>query len=348
MNRMLAVLRQGHTEVSTRNDSRVASKGLPFQLWAFPEGLFIIDAAEQHQDLVGSRLISIADVAAEQALRRLNEIQSVDGDNEYLFEGTNRLRSIPYLAGLGIVKSAESIALVVQKPGGPKRSVTVGTPQYEAPGKLVAPPLVETPLFLRDTKQYHWHQALPEHDALYVQLNGVANDKDETLVQYGLRLRTMFAEAAPKNLILDMRHANGGSTHIYAEFLRTIIAFSMFPDRRVYVLIGRRTYSAAGNLATELEQLADAVFVGEATGECCTFYGSPSGFTLPFSKLRGRQSTKRWSLSRKGHDFRRELNPHVPVITPAKDHFAGRDPVMETVLRMIKRSETPKAAGASH
>ena len=175
-----------------------------------------------------------------------------------------------------------------------------------------------------------------------MQLNSVSGEKEETLDQYALRLRALVAETAPKNLILDMRHNGGGSTNTYAEFVRTMIGFSLMPDRRLYVLIGRRTYSAAANLITELEQLAGATFVGEASSECCTFYGSPSPFTLPYSKLRGRYSTKRWSLSRKGHDFRRELNPHAPVMITAKDYFAGRDPVMETVARLIERDRARK------
>jgi hypothetical protein len=160
-----------------------------------------------------------------------------------------------------------------------------------------------------------------------------------------------LAEAAPKNLILDMRHNGGGSTHLYAELLRTLVGFSLLQDRRLYVLIGRRTYSAAGNFATELEQLANAVFVGEASSECCTLYGSPSQFLLPFSKLSGRMSTQRWSLSRKATDFRRELHPHAPVLITAQDYFAGRDPVMATVVRLIERDTArpaaPRAGGSN-
>lgn len=95
MNRMLAVLRQGHTTVRALSNTRVPYKGLPFQLWAFPEGIFIIDAVEPHKELVGSRLVSIEEVPAEEALRRVNENQSVDGDNEYLYEGIQTLRDAP-------------------------------------------------------------------------------------------------------------------------------------------------------------------------------------------------------------------------------------------------------------
>jgi hypothetical protein len=118
----------------------------------------------------------------------------------------------------------------------------------------------------------------------------------------------------------------------------------MLPGRQLYVLIGRRTYSAAGNLITQLEQDAGAIFVGEASSECCTFYASPSPVYLPFSKLRGNISTKRWSLSRKGDDFRREMNPHAPVITTAQDYFAGRDPVLASAIRLIERSKAADSA----
>jgi hypothetical protein len=184
-------------------------------------------------------------------------------------------------------------------------------------------------------KQLNWHQALPEHDALYVRLNLY----DPEQAKHALALRSRLAETAPKNLILDLRFNDGGSTSLYAELLRTMIGFSLLPDRRLYVLIGRTTYSAAGNLITELEQLANAAFVGEASSECCTFYANPSPFILPFSKLWGRMSTKRVNLSHKGYDFRRELNPHAPVMITAKDYFAGRDPVMETVFRLIDRKK---------
>lgn len=349
MNRMLAVLRQGHTSVWAPSGSRLPYKGLPFQVYLFPEGIFIIDATEQHKDLIGSKLISIEGVPAEEALRKVNQTQSVDGDNQYLLNGVNSLHSLRYLRGLGIAKSTDSVRVTLQKSDEPRRTLTVEASSFRDSARLKPLTGTATPLFLREPTQMHWHQALSEHDALYVQLNGIAPEKEETLTEYALRLRSLLLEADPKNLILDMRHNGGGSTNTYAEFLRTMIGFSLLRDRRLYVLIGRFTYSAAGNLITELEQLANAIFVGEASSECCTFYGSPSGFTLPFSKLQGSLATKKWSLSRRGNDFRRELNPHAPVITSAKDYFAARDPVMATVIRLIERSGPagPAAAQAS-
>jgi tetratricopeptide (TPR) repeat protein len=346
MNRMLALLGQGHTSIYNPKDSRLPYTGLPFQMYLFPEGIFIIDATEQHKDLVGSRVISIEGVPAEEALRRINETQSVDGDNQYIFQGMNFLHSVTYLQGLGIAKPAESVRVTVQKPRQSRRTLAVSpviSSSFFEAQKLIPPAGVETPLFLRGAKQIHWHEALPELDALYVQLNAVSNEPEESFAQYAMRLRALLAEAPPKNIILDVRLNPGGSTNNpgYSEFLRTMIRFSMVPDRQLYVLIGRRTYSAAGNLITELEQDAGAIFVGEASSECCTLYASPSPIMLPFSRLKGSIATKRWSLSRKGDDFRREMNPDAPVVTTAQDYFAGRDPVLATAIRMIGRREAP-------
>jgi hypothetical protein len=344
MNRMLAVLRQGHTSLVNPVNSRLPYRGLPFQMYLFPEGIFIVSAVEQHRSLVGSRVVSIGGVPAEEVLRRINETQSVDGDNQFISQGVNFLHSMLYLRGLGIADSEDQVEITLQNPNRSRRSLNVRPVEasvFFEPGRLMPPPGVQTPLFLREAGQTHWHQPLPQHDALYVQLNGISDEADESLLQYSIRLRALLAEAGPGNLILDMRFNSGGSTNSpgYSEFLRTMIGFSMQPGRRLYVLIGRRTYSAAGNLITELEQLANAIFVGEASSECCTFYGSPSSFTLPFSRFRGSLSTLRWSLSRRGDDFRREMNPHAPVVTTAQNYFAGQDPVMATVIRLIEQSQ---------
>jgi hypothetical protein len=182
----------------------------------------------------------------------------------------------------------------------------------------------------------HWERPMPQHEALYVQLNNIFADPDESLPQFGQRLRKRLAQENPKNLIIDLRHNTGGTTQTYAEFLRTVVGFSQLPEKKVYVLIGRATYSAAANLTMDLERLADPIFVGEATSECCNLYGDPAQFKLPFSKIRGRVSGVKWNLSADVFDKRREISPEVPVQLTAQDYFRGRDPALETILQMTR------------
>lgn len=342
MLRMLAPLRQGHNILVQPPGNRY----LPLRLYAFPEGVFIIQAADSA--LVGSRVVAFGGTPAEEALRRVAATASVDGDMEYVW-GVSRLAETAYLKGLGMAPSADSVRLALQGRDGRTRVVTLATtagPPEGRQDRLVPPAGVPAPLFLRNivVTQKHWETPLPEHDALYVQVNNLVDEENETLAQFGRRLWTVLDSVRPQNVILDLRHNNGGTTQLYPELLRTLTAFSRPAGRRVYVLIGRRSYSAAGNFVTDLERLVDPVFVGEATSECCNLYGDPTRVVLPYSGTRGELTAVRWQLSTPS-DRRREMSPEVPVQLTAAAYFAGRDPAMEAIFRLIaSRRATPVPA----
>jgi hypothetical protein len=198
---------------------------------------------------------------------------------------------------------------------------------------------VTPPLFLSRMDQTFWEHPLPEHDAFYVQVNNIANDTDETIVRFGWRLHSVLSESGARNLILDLRHNNGGQTQLYPQLLRSVIAFSRMADHQVYVLIGRRTYSPAGNFVTDLERLANPIFVGEANSQCCNLYGDPTSVALPYSGILGELTAYKWQLSTPG-DRRREISPDVPVQLTAADYFTGLDPVLAAVQKLIAPGAT--------
>jgi hypothetical protein len=337
IDRMLAVLHQGHVSLFNIPKDRY----LPVHLYAFPEGVFIIDAADEHRNLLGSRVLAFGSIAAEEALRQMALGRSVDGDMGYLWVGPAWLGSAYHLKGIRAINSLESVPLTIQQPDGTRRTVTLTTlasPLAPRMDKLVAPPNVGPPMFLskmqRQVQELHWEVALPEHDALYVQVNNLVDDKDETLAQFGERLWSVLEKARPKNVILDLRHNNGGTTQKYPELLRTLVAFGRVPGNQLYALIGRRSYSATGNFVTDLERLAAPIFVGEASSECCNLYGDPTSIRLPYSGIQGELTAYKWQLSTPG-DRRREMSPQVPVQLTAEAYFKGQDPALESVFRLI-------------
>jgi hypothetical protein len=341
MERTLAVLRQGHLSLWADNTARVPNRWLPLRFYAFPEGVFIIDAAAPHKELVGSRVVTIGDIPAEEVLRRNAEANSVDGDMEHVW-AASRLAEAYLLRGTGAAGPDAFAKLRIEPRQGRGRTVRVPFLAEEMAGRqdrLLAPPKVTTPLFLANLEKTFWHQALPEHQALYVQVNNLLDapeDKGETLSAYGERLWAVLSETKPTSLILDLRHNNGGTTQLYPNLLRSIVAFSRIAGNQLYVLIGRRTYSAAGNFVTDLERLADPVFVGEATSECCNLFGDPASVLLPYSKIQGEFTAMKWNLSTPG-DARREIHPELPVQLGAKDYFSGKDPALDAVFKLIAR-----------
>ncbi len=336
LNRMLAVLHQGHTGLFGGSGAHQ----LPVQFYVFPEGIFIVRAADRYKSLVGTRLVTIGRTSAEDALRLVNRMQSVDGDMEYLGLGALLLRNAEYLKGSGVDIGVDSAQLTIESREGQRRTVTVGGPPEIPPSmKLPAPPQVQPPMYLRNLQENHWEQALPERSALYVQINQMANDPAESLPAFGVRLWSVLEAQRPNNLIIDLRHNTGGTTSLYPELLRTVIAYTRVPDRKLYVLIGRSTYSATANFITDLERLANPVFVGEASSECCNLNGDFAQVRLPHSGLSGTISGVRWNLSRDVFDGRREMSPQVPVPLTAAAYFAGRDPAMDAVFTLIDRAK---------
>ncbi|WP_420127414.1 tetratricopeptide repeat protein [Longimicrobium sp.] len=332
MERMLAPLRQGHVSIWNPPGNRY----LPARLYAFPEGLFIIESPDPQ--LVGARIVAFGDTPAEEAMRLSAGRASVDGDMQYLW-GVSGLAETASLKGLGIIDRVDSVPLTLQFRDGRTRTVRVATLATEPEGRqdrLVAPPGVAPPLFLRDivVTQKHWETPLPQHDALYVQVNNLVDEQNETLARFGQRLWAVLDSVQPANLILDLRHNNGGTTQLYPELLRTLVAFSRPAGRQVYVLIGRRSFSATGNFVTDLERLVDPIFVGEASSECCNLYGDPTTLTLPYSGTQGEMTAVKWQLSTPS-DRRREMSPEVPVQLTAAAYFAGQDPAMDAIFRMI-------------
>ncbi|HEX9938475.1 MAG TPA: hypothetical protein VGB15_15165, partial [Longimicrobium sp.] len=343
MNRMLAVLHQGHVALWNPPGNRY----LPVRLYAFPEGVFIMEADSAYRHLQGARVVAFGPLPADTALRRASEGRSVDGDMQHLW-GVSTLAETAWLKGIGATQRVDSVRLTVQLPGQAERTVMLATRDSARAGRqdrMVAPPGVAAPMFLRNLAQTFWHQPVPEHDALYVQVNNLRNGSDETLAAYGRRLWEVVDTAKAGNLIVDIRHNNGGTTQLYNELLRTLIAWSRVQGRQVWVLIGRRTFSAAGNFVTDLERLTNPVFVGEASSECCNLYGDPVSVVLPYSGTQGELTAVKWQLSAPG-DRRREMSPEAPVQLTARAYFAGQDPALDAIYRLIasRRGATAQAS----
>lgn len=337
INRALASLRQGHTGIwFWPADS---GRFMPLELQAFPEGIFVTAATPAYAALLGTRLIEIEGVPAADVLARINSIMSVDGEMEYLSVGVIRMQDLRLLRGLGVTGRVDSLRVLVENTNGRQVRTTIASERtrQQKRGVLDHAGAASAPLYLVNGRQAHWDTTLDAR-TMYVQVNNIADDADETLAAFGIRLRRTLEKSPVRNIIVDVRRNAGGNTDLYTELLRTLVGFSAREGTQLYVIIGRVTYSAAANLVTDLERLAAPIFIGEPTGECCNLHGDFSAVLLPYSQVRGRLTGVHWNRSTPW-DGRREIVPHVPVQITFQDYLAGRDPVLESVRSLIRQRE---------
>jgi tetratricopeptide (TPR) repeat protein len=336
MSRLLATLNQGHTNLWPMIPAtRIAFKALPVQFYIFPEGVFIVGSDTINKDLIGAQLLTIGNTPAEEALRRIRNIHSNDSGMEILWLGPMFLSLAQELKGLDIVPRTDQIEITVRWPSGSTVSRTLITTSTVGSTKLPAPPGTPSLAFSHLDKM-HWMEPLPDALALYVQVNQIFDDRDETLEAFGLRLRSALQDPSIRNVILDLRNNNGGNTYDYVELLRTLIGFSQESGRHLYVVVGRGVYSAAGNLTTDLERLAAPVFIGEPTSMTGNNYGDESQLRLPYSGIWAGVTSLKWQLGYPG-DLRRAIVPQVPVRLTAADYFAGRDPILDIAILLCKK-----------
>ena len=88
-------------------------------------------------------------------------------------------------------------------------------------------------------------------------------------------------------------------------------------------------------MLSELEQLANPVFIGEPAGMMGNNYGDEAEFRPPWSGITGTIASMKWEWG-DPHDRRRTIVPQVPVELTAADYFAGHDNVLDAATPFVR------------
>jgi len=87
---------------------------------------------------------------------------------------------------------------------------------------------------------------------------------------------------------LDLRFNSGGNGSITPPMLKTLIEFEINnPSGKIFVIMGRGTFSAAQNLLTEITEYTNPILVGEPSGSNPNHIGEAGWLKLPYSGLMG-------------------------------------------------------------
>ena len=337
--RIAALVGDGHTRIDPRKDEAFGFPSLPLKLYWFDDGLYVRAAKPQFRDLVGAKVESIGGVLIAEALRRTSEIVSEETVSSAKLMAPLYLAMPDILNALGLSsdRTAASLGLVRGK-----KHWTVKVPAGDVAPKwpadtdisLVTPEgwidarTGPQPLWLQDPLDYHRLVRLADRGALYAQLNMVTGTKAETMDAYGQRILDQVRASHPKALVFDLRLNQGGYGDTRNGLVADLIR-SEAPDTRLFVLVGRGTFSASQFILDDLDRLTDAVFIGEPASSRPTGYGDAFKATMPNSKISTRTSIKYWQS---GQDLR-PFNP-LQIAAPLTfaDYAAGRDPALEAAL----------------
>ena len=378
--RAVALADNGHTNVSPiRRRARV--NALPLRMAWFSDGLYVVQARDDHTDLLGAKVMALEGHSPAAAAERFDDSFGGHPGRARWISVLN-LESPDLMNAAGIGPSAESLTLELRLPDGRQttRSIAAIAPFEERDmrrfgGRLLAYDVPEPargswrhvmanaspPRYLADPGLPFTAAAI-EHSTgrgLYLRLDMTMDINGFVLVEFQEAVLASVDEDPPEFLVVDLRR-NGGGT-IEDWFSRELVA-RLPADAPVFVITSPETFSGGIAEAAYFKFFGGerAFVVGEPVGDRLIFWangGDP--MVLPNSGIPVAVWVSKEDWENGCDDWREcfwptmledvgvgTLTPDLPVSLSFAQYAAGRDPAMETILATLDRL-TQMADGGS-
>jgi len=355
--RLVAKIGDGHTSLAPFFNPKLGFHAVGARVYAFSDGFFVRAAESAHRDLVGAKLVAVGGVPVEEAFRRVAEAAAHDND-EGLKQVVPLYFGIPeILHGVGLGSAAEA-AWTLEKDG--RRFdvrlpgvVTLGEGGHGHAGAFLwATPAgwvdarrasgAEAPLWQKESAELYAMDYLADRRLLYVSYNAVANKPGEPVAAFFARVFRFAAAHPVDRFVLDIRNNSGGNGFLNAPIVSGLLRSHLDERGKLFVVIGRATFSAAQSLVNDLSRFAEPTFVGEPTGSRPSQYGDHDPLVLPHGATTVMVSRVFWPD--RTVDHRRWTAPDLPAPLSFADYRDGRDPALEAIERYRSIGQSLAAA----
>jgi len=336
---LTAMVGDGHTVL--RLTDVPGFQRYPLTLYHYSDGLFVRAIARDHAFAAGARLLSIGGTPAAEAYEAMRPVISRDNEMGVRAQAPGLLAIPEVLHARGVIADLGRTTFEFELRGGDR--VALGLEPRDRLSENLADAREATkspvPLWLRDSAK-NWGTHLAETRTVYVAFNQVRDHPEERLASFFERMFAIVAAEACDRLVLDIRANGGGNMCLNQPLVHGLIRCDAVNQwGRLFAIIGRGTFSAAMNLAVDLERHTRVLFVGEPTGSSPNHYGETTEIILPESHVRLSASALWWQYSDPTDD-RPWIAPDLPARLSSEEDAAGRDPALEVIIRYQPGSAT--------
>jgi hypothetical protein len=340
MLRIIALLgpRNGHTGLFPGNPEHTSELHLyPVRLYHFTDGVYVVDAIDR--SLVGRRLVAVEGVATDRLLELVEPLVPRDNTSNLRGLAPHYLLTAEVLDGLGVVDGTAGADFTLEARDGARADVAlapVGARRYTS--RFADPmfghypsilPAASRPLYLAGSAKPLWARTIANGRAVYVGFNSVRSPTPAIL----RKIERLVKAKGVRRVIVDVRLNGGGDNTTYGPLTSLFGSPAVNRRGRLYLLIGRATFSAAGNFSAEIDRSTRAVILGEATGGGVETYGDTFPVLLPTVGWTVRIAARYHERKKSRNDRRLAVEPDVRVELTSDHYFSGRDPVLDRALR---------------
>ena len=340
--KLVASFKFGHTRVGF-SDSPIPLHFLKISMYHFNDGIYIQGAHNSYEKALGARVVAMNGVPIKEVLEAVYPVVPAENDQFFKAYGVLYALSPEILHAQGITNELQqSILMTFEKDGatfdlditaqqGLDIPISYGFIQQKEDWLQVRNQET-TPLYLKNLDKIYYYEYLPDVKTVYVRQSQIQDDPSEDIPTFYAKVFDFIENNEVEKLVIDVRLNGGGNNYKNKPVITGIIRTEKINQPgKLFVIIGRRTFSACQNLVNELSNYTNAIFVGEPTSENINFYGDNQLVQLPNTKLNTYLSFAWWQ-DKPQWEGGPWTAPHLAVDMSFDQYVNNEDPVLAAAL----------------
>jgi len=340
--RMVALLKYGHTALRWR-ESPSRYHSAPINFYWFSDGVYVEGVSKNYAPILGAKLVRVEGVPVMQALEAVKPLVSAENEQFFKAYGLDYLGNPEALHAQHVTKALKKNLTYTFEKDGKSFEQTVATLDTFAPPRvygfikgntdwLTVRDTSTTPYYLKNLDKIYYYEYLPATKTVYVRHSQIQDDPQEAIPVFYKKVFEFIDQHDVERLVLDVRLNGGGNNYKNKPIITGIIESKRINQPgKLFVIIGRRTFSACQNLVNQLSNYTNTLFVGEPTGENINFYGDNRRVELPKTKTPVYLSFAWWQ-DKAPWENASWLAPQLAVDMSFNDYKTNKDPVLDACL----------------
>lgn len=340
LQQLIASMGDSHTMTGWAN---FADKGriLPLQLMVFSDGVFVQGTNLENQKILGNKLLAINGKRLSTIADSIGTLFTLDNAAVIKNELPKNLPSVPLLNHFGFTRS-DTVELLLENPLGEKWTYLIKPTVLNRQNRRTFKP-DSLALCYKNGRSLFTDSILKADNTYYIQYNQCASrefppqgytGKPEDLPSFTEFKKKILENISTKDfvkVVFDLRFNGGGNSLPGTQLITELATISKINQKgRLFVIVGRQTFSSAIINAMDFKTMTKAIFVGEETEGKPNHFGEIKLMTLPNSGLKIQYSTKYFKRSNINLNT---ITPDQIEETSFQDFKSGNDPAYEWIRK---------------
>ncbi|MEW8955413.1 peptidase S41 [Clostridium sp.] len=309
---------------------------LPIEFYCFKYGVYITEGFNGYDDIKNHKVLKINHTKIEDILEDLREIISHENQSFFRCNVVQYLKATEVLYGALIIDDINEVTVTLEDIRGKVKTRTIKALEIKELKEIINNKQclsIENPLYRKNKDKLYWREYIESNKTLYFKYNSCRDMEDLPIEKFIKDTMNFIEDNHIERLAVDFRDNLGGDSTLLEPFIEYIKNnHRLNKKHRLFVIIGRKTFSSALLNVYDLKNNTEALIIGEATGGKPNCYGEIKRFNLPNSGFSVSYSTKFYKVI--DDDKVKTLLPDVIIEETIDDFINNIDPVMEYIKEL--------------